>query len=313
MLNDGPIIVTGAAGLVGQNLIAQLKAHPHAHIVGIDKHPANTRLLSSLNPGVCVIEADLAKRGAWEDAFQGAQALVLNHAQIGGVDRQAFVDNSITATQNVLAAATLHKVPYVVHISSAMVPRAHRDFYTESKQAQEQLAISSGIPCCVLRPTVMFGWFDRKHWAWFARFMARFHFCPIPGHGRYLRQPLYVRDFCRIVISCLDQPRPGAIYNISGQETISYLDLMRAIRDLSNSRAFIVLIPYQIVWLLLRIVESLSSRPPFTTQQLRALVSADLSEVIDWPGIFAVHPTPLSSALQETFQHPIYSKVVLES
>src|SRR5713226_79786 len=180
MLNDGPIIVTGAAGLVGQNLIAQLKAHPHAHIVGIDKHPANTRLLSSLNPGVCVIEADLAKRGAWEDAFQGAQA---------------FVHNSITATQNVLAAATLHKVPYVVHISSAMVPRAHRDFYTESKQAQEQLAISSGIPCCVLRPTVMFGWFDRKHWAWFARFMARFHFCPIPGHRRYLRQPLYVRDF----------------------------------------------------------------------------------------------------------------------
>jgi uncharacterized protein YbjT (DUF2867 family) len=312
-MHNGPIIVTGAAGLVGQNLIAQLKAHPHTHIVGIDKHPANTRLLSSLNPDVCVIEADLAKRGAWEDAFQGAQALVLNHAQIGGVDRQAFVDNTITATRNVLAAATFHRVPYVVHISSAMVPHAHRDFYTESKQAQEQLVVGSGIPCCVLRPTVMFGWFDRKHWAWFARFMARFHFCPIPGQGQYLRQPLYVRDFCRIVISCLDQPRPGEIYDISGRETISYLDLMRAIRDSSDSHALIILIPYQIVWLLLRIVELLSSRPPFTTQQLRALVSTGLSEVSDWPSIFAVTPTPLSRALQETFQHPIYSKVELES
>jgi nucleoside-diphosphate-sugar epimerase len=312
MLNSGPIIITGAAGLVGQNLIAQLKTRPHTRIVGIDKHAANTRILSNLNPDVRIIEADLAKRGAWEDAFGGAQALVLNHAQIGGVDRQAFIDNSITATQNVLAAAIRHRLPYMVFISSATVLRTQHDLYTKSKQAQEQLVVSSGIPCCVLRPTIMFGWFDRKHWAWFARFMARFHFCPIPGHGQYFSQPLYVRDFCRIIISCLDRPRPGEIYNISGRDTISYLDMMRAIRDLSNSHAPIILIPRQIVWLLLRTLELLSSRPPFTTQQLRSLVSSNLSEVIDWPNIFAVQPTPLSKALHETFRHPIYSKLGLK-
>jgi nucleoside-diphosphate-sugar epimerase len=312
MINDGPIVITGAAGLVGQNLIALLKARGRRQIVGIDKHRANTRTLSRLHPDIRVIEDDLAHPGAWEDAFLGAQALVLNHAQIDGIDPQAFADNTITATRNVLVAAKRHNVPYMICISSAKVRIGAHDLYTESKAGQERLAADSGIPCCVLRPSVMFGWFDRKHWGWFARFMARYHFCPIPGHGRYLRQPLYVRDFCEIITSCIDRPRPGEVYDISGQETVSYIDLMRAVRDFVGARALVIPIPFHAVWLLLRVVEVFTSNPPFTTQQLEALVSPDVSEVIDWQAIFAVRPTPLPQALCETFQHPVYSKVVLE-
>ena len=42
--------------------------------------------------------------------------------------------------------------------------------------------------------------------------------------------------------------------------------------------------------------------PPFTTAQLEALVTPDVFEVIDWPGIFGVKATPLREALAETFQ-----------
>ena len=35
-------------------------------------------------------------------------------------------------------------------------------------------------------------------------------------------------------------------------------------------------------------------------------------ELIDWPGIFGVTPTPLNVALKETFGHPTYAKVVLD-
>ena len=31
----------------------------------------------------------------------------------------------------------------------------------------------------------MFGWFDRKHLGWLARFMTRAPVFPVPGHGRY--------------------------------------------------------------------------------------------------------------------------------
>jgi len=52
--------------------------------------------------------------------------------------------------------------------------------------------------------------------------------------------------------------------------------------------------------------------PPFTTQQLAALSTKDEFEVIDWPSIFGVPYTPFTKAINETFNDPTYSKVVLE-
>src|SRR5271166_521328 len=139
MSNERKIIVTGGAGLVGQNLIQRLTARGYSRIVAIDKHPSNTATLVRLNPGVEVIHADLARLGSWEAAFAGADTLVLNHAQIGALDQKPFLDNNVTATENVIAAIRRSSIPHVVHISSSVVNSMARDFYTESKKAQEKL------------------------------------------------------------------------------------------------------------------------------------------------------------------------------
>jgi uncharacterized protein YbjT (DUF2867 family) len=186
------------------------------------------------------------------------------------------------------------------------------DFYTETKKAQEKLVARSAVPHCILRPTLMFGWFDRKHLGWLARFMARTPLFPIPGHGRYLRQPLYVGDFCDLIAACLETPRPGHAYNISGRERIDYIDLIRAIRAATGARTAIVRIPYGVFWALLKVYALIDRDPPFTTSQLAALVIPETFEVIDWPAIFGVRATPIAEALRETFQHPVYSNVVLE-
>jgi hypothetical protein len=52
--------------------------------------------------------------------------------------------------------------------------------------------------------------------------------------------------------------------------------------------------------------------PPFTTQQLKALIAKDEFEVIDWPGIFNVPCTSFKDAIDETFNDPRYSSVVME-
>lgn len=310
--SERKIVITGGAGLVGQNLVQRLEARGIGHIVAIDKHPVNTSILARLHPRVEVIEADMAHTGAWQDAFAGAHTLVLNQAQIGGVDEQPFTDNNITASQNAVAAALRHAVGNVVHISSSVVNSQATDFYTESKKAQEKLVVASGLPVCVLRPTLMFGWFDRKHLGWLARFIQRAPVFPVPGLGRYLRQPLYVGDLCEIIISCIETPRLGQAFNISGQEKIDYIDLIRAVKAAKRASTPIVRIPYSLFWLLLKTYALFERDPPFTTQQLKALVTPDVFEVIDWPGIFGVSATPLTEALHQTFQDPIYSDVVLE-
>jgi nucleoside-diphosphate-sugar epimerase len=305
------IALTGAAGLVGQNLIPRLKARGYADIVAIDKHPANTAILRKLHPDIAIIEADLATADGWQAAVADADVLVFSHAQIGGLDAAAFTANNVTATQRVLAAVRA-KAPYVVHLSSSVVESAANDWYVQSKEAQEKLVAGSGLPLVVLRPTLMFGWFDRKHLGWLARFMQRMPMFPVPGHGRYPRQPLYAGDFCDIIMACIEQRTAGTAYNLSGLEKIDYIDLIRAVKEACGARAPIVRVPYELFWLMLHVYGLFDSDPPFTAKQLEALVAPELFEVIDWPGIFGVKATPLQVALNDTFRHPTYSQIVLE-
>ena len=308
---DRPIVVTGAAGLVGQNLLPRLWRRGFRDIVAIDKHKKNAAVLETHHPEVHLIHADLASDEGWQESLSGCAALVIGHAQIGGIVTAEYVRNNVEATKRLLEAAVRHRVPYIVHISSSAVSSMAIDDYTETKKAQEALVVSSGIKHVVLRPTLMFGWFDRKHLGWLARFMGRVPIFPIPGSGRYLRQPLYVGDFCDIIVAAIEREITGA-YNISGQERIDYIDLIRAVKDATGSTTLIQKIPYSVFWLLLKTYAMFDSNPPFTTKQLRALVTPDIFEVIDWPEIFGVRATPLRQALEETFRDPVYSSVALE-
>lgn len=305
------IVITGAAGLVGQNLLPRLKARGLGQIIAIDKHPTNIAILRRLHPDVEVIEADLSERGAWEQALEGCTQLMIGHAQIGGLFSAEYVKNNVTATERLLEAALRHKVPYAVNISSSVVNSKAVDDYTETKKAQEALVAQSGIKQVVLRPTLMFGWFDRKHVGWLARFMQKVPVFPVPGNGKFLRQPLYAGDFCDVIVSSLEREMTGA-YNITGQERLDYIDLMRAVKEAVNARARIVKIPYRVFWLLLKLNSLWDKNPAFTARQLEALVTPDIFEVIDWPGIFGVRATPLQEALHQTFRDPTYSQVALD-
>lgn len=305
------IIITGGAGLVGQNLVAKLKQHAYYKIVCIDKSLVNSAILRKQHPDIEVIVADLAKDDGWQHALADCDALVHAHAQIGGLVPQEFVDNNILASERVMAAVQAYAVPYIVNISSSVVNSIAVDDYTETKKAQERLVADIRVPQIILRPTLMFGWFDRKHVGWLARFMKKVPIFPIPGSGKYLRQPLYVGDFCDVIVSAIEKRMTGA-YNITGQERIDYIDLIRAMKRATGAKAMIVRIPYEAFALLLRTYSVFSKNPPFTEKQLKALSTPDVFEIIDWPGVFEVRATPLAEALDETFGHPVYSKIALQ-
>jgi nucleoside-diphosphate-sugar epimerase len=310
--NNGKIVITGAAGLVGQNLIPRLTTRGFKEIVAIDKHPTNVKILEKYHPQVRVLHRDLAAEGdGWQEELADCDALVIAHAQIGGVDPAEFVRNNVVATERVLEAAVRQRVPYIVNISSSVVNSIAVDNYTETKKAQEALVAASGIPQVVLRPTLMFGWFDRKHVGWLARFMQRVPVFPIPGSGRFLRQPLFAADFCEVIASSIVNQTTGA-YNITGQERIDYIDLIRAVKKATGAKTRIQRIPYSLFSALLKINAQFDKNPAFTVGQLKALVTPDIFEVIDWPQIFKVRATPLQEALDTTFQDPKYSRVVLD-
>jgi nucleoside-diphosphate-sugar epimerase len=306
------IVLPGGAGLVGQNLVARLREKGYSDIVVLDKHVANLEVLRKVQPDIIVEYADLAKPGDWQRHLVGADVVVMLQAQIGGNEYQDFVRNNIDSTRLILETIKVNAPPYLVHISSSVVESVADDFYTNTKKQQEKMVLESGIACPVLRPTLMFGWFDRKHLGWLSRFMKKVPVFPIPGNGRYMRQPLYVGDFANIIISCIENRVSGGIYNISGHEKVDYIDMIREIKRATRSNTIIIRIPFSLFYSLLWVWGLLDKNPPFTTQQLAALSAKDEFEVIDWPGIFGVPYTPFKTALDETFNDPRYCDVVLE-
>jgi nucleoside-diphosphate-sugar epimerase len=306
------IVLPGGAGLVGQNLVARLRAKGYTNIIVLDKHERNLAKLKSIQPEITVEYADLSKPGDWQRYFIDADVVVMLQAQIGGLVYQEFIANNVSSTSLILDEIRSKEIPYLVHISSSVVESSADDFYTRSKIEQEALVVQSGIECPILRPTLMFGWFDRKHLGWLSRLMQKIPVFPVPGDGRFMRQPLYVRDFCDVIISCIENRISGGIFNISGHEKIDYIDMIWVVKKAVNARAVILKIPYSLFYVLLWMWGLFDKNPPFTTQQLQALVAKDEFEVSDWPVIFGVPYTPFNQAIDETFNHPIYSKVVLD-
>jgi len=309
---DAKIVLTGAAGLVGQNLVVELKAQGYTNLVAIDKHEYNLGILRRLHPDVQAILADVAERGEWESSFDGAACVVQLHAQITGKQAEIFVRNNIDATRVVLDAVKRHAVPYLVHISSSVVNSVANDDYTNTKKAQEKLVVESGIRHCVLRPTLMFGWFDPKHLGWLSRFMAKTPVFPIPGDGKYMRQPLYERDFCRCIVKCIEAQPDGTVYDVCGDTRIDYVDIIRTIKRVKRLRTVIVHIPYSLFHFLLKVYALFSGKPPFTADQLKALSAGDEFHGVDTRVTFGVAQTPFEDAVRESYCDARYAPVVLK-
>lgn len=309
-LENTKIAITGGAGLVGQNLIIKLLANGFTNLHVIDKASHNLALGAGLHPGVMFTEADLSIPGTWQAALADVDIVVLLHAQIGGISAAAFHRNNVMATENVLSAVS--PSAYLVHVSSSVIESSANDDYSSSKALQEALVVNSGLPYTVLRPTLMFGWFDRKHLGWLSQFMSASPIFPIPGDGNYVRQPLYAGDFTEIILACIKTRPPSQSYNISGKEKITYIDIIRRIKAAKGSACMLLKLPYSVFYFLLTLYALFDRDPPFTTAQLQALVIDEVFEDIDWEGIFNVRATPLDQAIHDTFTHPVYSKIKLK-
>lgn len=305
------IVITGAAGLVGQNLVVLLRELGYTNVIAIDKHEANLNILGEVNPGVTTVCADLAEPGDWEAHLQGAACVAILQAQITGLQEEEFIRNNIEANNLILGACKKADISYVIQISSSVLHSKADDWYVQTKTAQEKTVVESGLNYTILRPTLMFGWFDPKHLGWLSRFMEKTPVFPIPGNGKYCRQPLYNRDFCRIIEWCIRNQPVGKAYDIVGAEDIDYVDIIRSIKRVKKLKTVVLCIPYMLFYWLMAFYALFSSKPPFTTHQLKALTAGDYFDGEDTEKTFGITLTPLQKSFEETFADPTYSHIVI--
>ena len=295
------IVITGGAGFLGRHLVSLLSHKGFSNIEIIDKSELNISIFKKEHPSSSVIHSDLSLPGRWQAKLKNAELVITLHAQIGGNLEADFIKNNIHATSLLLSEIKKRKIEKIIHVSSSSVNSYIRDFYSKTKTSQEEQVIKSGLKYIILRPTLMFGSNDIKHLGWIANFMEKFPIFPVPGDGRFIRQPLYVNDFCEVILSCIVKTKFSGIYDITGRAKINYLTIINDIKKIRNLNVLIVHIPIFIFKFVLDFYALIDKNPPFTSIQLKALMSNDGFKVINWPKLFNVNETKYIDAFKKTF------------
>lgn len=308
--NMGKIVITGAAGLVGMNLMAMMHDEGFSKvnsIISIDKNNNNILLAKKLFPEIKHAVADLSIKEDWEKYFKNADVVIQLQAQISSAYADPYIKNNIDSVNNVLDICKKYNIKHLIHASSSQALSIAKDHYTYTKRAGENAVHTSGIPHTIFRPTLMYGCFDIKHLGYITSIMEKSPILPIPGHGRYIRQPLYVNDFCKIIIKTIQKGPDNKIHNIIGKEKIYFIEIMREIKKKKNITRLFVKIPIPIFIRLLNLYAFIFRKRPFVPDQLRAMTIGDIFKTDDWEKKFRVNYTKLSDALKEIYASPYYN------
>lgn len=247
------IFITGATGLIGQNLIHILTSNNKRN-----KHPIRIiALVRSLDRAQSVLKNDYNAiecivGDVTEPIFLSESVDYIIHSASQTASK-AFVeqpintiDTAITGTKNILKLAKEKKVKKLVYLSTMEVygspstdekisedhgtnldPMMIRACYPESKRLCENLCIAYmkefGIPVNVIRLTQTFGlgvdYNDKRVFAEFARCAIEKRDIVLHTKGETKRSYLYTQDAVNAILTVLIKGDAGQAYNAANEDT----------------------------------------------------------------------------------------------
>jgi dihydroflavonol-4-reductase len=248
------ILVTGATGFLGHNLIPLLLGRGH-RVRALVRPTSDHSFLRDC--GAELAFGDTRDAEAVNAAVFGCDPVI--HAagkfRFWG-ESSEFTSVNVKGTRNVLEAARCAGVRRFVHISTIAVignpcpgvfitedtPCNPVDDYQRSKLDGEKLALAyhadHGLPVIVLRPGAFYG-----PWGRYA-FNRLFFEDPLKGlpirvhHGRHVTFPIFVPDLSRLIESALTKGRPGEIYNVCGP-CLTHNEVNRIVARVASVRFWI--------------------------------------------------------------------------
>jgi nucleoside-diphosphate-sugar epimerase len=113
-----------------------------------------------------------------------------------------------------------------------------------AEEAIRKLCPTFGINWTVFRPTLVYDCLRDKNITIIASFIRHFGFFPLLGEGCGLRQPVHADDLANACILALWRPETfNRAYNLSGGETLRYLDMVAKIFNALGRRARFLTVP----------------------------------------------------------------------
>lgn len=181
-------------------------------------------------------------------------------------------DGAIANSRALFHAARRAGVERIVHLSIANPSVDSPLAYYRGKASVERALAEVGVPFAIVRPTWIFGGEPEvlaNNIAWILRRMPIFL---IPGDGSYRVQPIHIDDLVDICIEA-GNVHSDVIADAAGPETVSFQDLIRAVRDATGSRSPILHVPAAAFHAAARALGLLMKDVVLTSEEITALTS----------------------------------------
>ncbi|HTV48728.1 MAG TPA: complex I NDUFA9 subunit family protein [Phycisphaerae bacterium] len=230
--NTKPILVTGAAGFVGRNIVSSLRQ------LGFKVRALVRQNTADLDSTVEQVVGNILDRATLAPAVEGSAAVIHLVGIIQPTRNAGFVQVHAQGTANVIAAAQAVGVKRFIQMSALGVRANARSIYHQTKWQAEQTVRESSMSWTIFRPSMIHGpggEFSNMLRNWATGKAPPFLFMPYFGGGVLGQkpvskiQPIYVGDVAEFFVHAIKNPHSmNKTYELGGPQSMTWPEFLHA-------------------------------------------------------------------------------------
>src|SRR5579859_642163 len=263
------IVITGATGFVGEEVVKQARATGYPVRV-IVRDPQRAQWMVE-RYGVELFHGNVLLASAIEGAMQGANCVIHLVGIIHEAKENTFERTHTQATKNVIEEAKKAGGKRFIHMSALGVRENARSRYHQTKWAGEEYVRKSGLAWTIFRPSFIYGPKD-KSINLFAQLIRRLPFIPVLGAGNTKIQPVSVENVAKAFVAAVrNDESVSKTYDLCGPEAFTWNEMYDKLQVILGTRKKKLHLPLPIARIQAAFFEKLLANPPFTRDQLLML------------------------------------------
>jgi len=267
------ILVTGASGYVGNNLVrrlVQLGKPVRAMVGNVDKA---VKRLKDVEPKIEIVKGDVTRPETLAEWMKGVDAIV--HLVAIAIEKGPKRSYEVINTQGTMNVVDEAKKAGIRRLINMCQNGAYADVpsrFLRSKGIAQDYVAKSGLDWTAVRPSVIWGPQDE-----FANVQARLVkmtpvIFPVVGNGKAQFQPVYVGDVVEAMVRSLDDDTTiGQEYELAGPEVLTYEEIVDRVLKALGTRRFKVKVPVFALRPAVMLMQTFLPNPPVSTTLLDLL------------------------------------------
>jgi uncharacterized protein YbjT (DUF2867 family) len=299
-----PIVIDGATGYVGSNLVWKLTqlGHQIRCIVRPGADEADLKFLQKC--GAQIIVTTLKDRDGAGKALEGAASAVHLIGSIAPKRGENLEDLHGGQTFNLIQACQDTRVPRIIMVTAVGTDPNAASMYHRTKAQSEQLVKDSGLQYAIVRPSLIIGRLaGRRDSKLVSRYLGfikgKKKSVPLIDNGTNRVQPLFIGDLVTAMSKIVEGSSwKNSVVELGGPETITMREFVERLMAVLDERKPITNLSPGVANLIAMVCERFQDVPTISKDQV---ILAGIDNVCRENSVFALtdgKPTGLDDALK---------------